>query len=289
MPASSTTPKSLLAFARTLAVACLVSQAHAAAPVQSEEPVLLQGLLPGGRGAVAAASNADALPDSADLARARSLYAKWFGAWLPQHAKPTPDDRGEVQAFTAALQARLPALSEQEHLGRASVDEPTFLRILVIGSPAFLAARQTPGTQSLKALAIMGLVEHELDIQGGAAIAFSLLPALSQRTPLDADVEMFYARLALDSKMHPAAWRAVRTGLLLRGAPSDGDLDFACFVGSVVAKAQWPEIQAMVRTVASSEPQSDAAIARCAILFGERAGSSWIPRGGTIRASAPAH
>lgn len=280
--------KSLLAIVRTLALVSLVSQAHATAPVASAEPVLLQGLLPGGRAVAAAASTADELPDTVELARAWSFYTAWKGAWMPGHAKPTPEERSAVSAFTGSLQARLPVLSEQERLNRPALDDAAFARVVVVGSPEFQSARQTSGTQALKALAIMGLVEHELDMPEGAPIAFALLQQLSQRTPLDRDISMFHARLALDARRFPEAWRAVRQGLLLTARPSDGDLDFVCFVGSQSAKTQWPEIQAMLRAVARSDAQADAAIARNARLFSDGMSSDWIPRGGTIPATAPA-
>jgi hypothetical protein len=281
--------KSIRAVVQAIVLACVALQAQAATPAANEEPVLLQGLLPASRDAVRAAARADALPDSADLARAQALYSRWIGAWLPSHAKPTSEDRREVETFTASLQSRLPALSEQARLDQPNLDADTFTRILVIGSPDFEAHRQTTDTQSIKALALMGLVEHELDIKEGARIAMALLPKLSQRTPLDADIEMFYAKLALDARRGPEAWRAARTGLLLKAAPSDIDLDFAGYVGAAVDKSQWPQVQEMLRAVATSPAQADAAISRMAVLFTDRAGTSWIPRGGTLPASAPAH
>ncbi len=252
---------------------CLSSACMAAAKVDSSglNPV------PMSREVLAAASKAQEVPQSPILQQAWAHYMKWQGAWKPRHQKPTAAEREEIVALTTSLLAQLPQLAESEKLGSKSADPLRDEKMMVIGSPEFNAVRQTPGTQTLKALLLMGFAEHELDIAQGAQIAYPLLIKLIGRTPLDSDLYFLYARLSVDAQEPKAAWQAIRMGAYFRADLTDEDFDFIGFVGASVAKDQWDKIQKMLRYLAADDAQANKAIARVEPLYSEQAKFQVIP------------
>ncbi len=225
------------------------------------------------RALLAAASKAQEIPNSAALEKAWAYYGKWQGAWQAGHAKPTGQDREEVIAYTDSLLKPLKKLAETEKLGKSSLDFDRLKKAAQVGSPEFNASRQNENTQALKALAIMGLTEHELDIRhpdpvrNGVKMAYLVLEKLEPRTPLDPDIYFFMARIALDAQQNEFAWTAARLGAYMKAEPEDHDLEFVCFIGAAAAGEQWPAIQKMIREVAGDAAQADRVLAKAAPFF----------------------
>lgn len=204
---------------------------------------------------------AQSLPDTQELAKARAYYQKWQGAWTKGHTKPSTEERGQIEAFTNQLLSQLPALAESEHLRPYDI-APNFYETTKLGTPEYKAHSQTPGTQTLKALALMGLCEHELDIPLGSQIAIPLLPRLMGRTPFDSEVFLLYSRFSLDANQNTSAWQALTVGMYLDPNPSRANLEFAAFVGFCCVKDQWVRVQAMIRELAPTPDLANEVIAK---------------------------
>jgi hypothetical protein len=235
--------------------------------------------LPISRDQLTVAVRAQERPNTKVLQQAWNYYQQWQGTWQPNHVKPTPAEKKEVESFTENLLQKLPVLASAEKLGQQSVDLDRFKDSIKVGSQDFKSCTQTEGTQTLKALVLMGLTEHELDIPDGVKIAHPLLMKLLARTPIDPDLYSLYARLSLDARQNPAAWQAVRIATFLRPDPTDSDLEFLCFVGSIAAKDQRPAIKLMLREVAHDPAQIERVVARTEILFTDKAKSIFTPLG----------
>lgn len=266
-----------LLLATNLFSSCLMARMPPQKPAQND----VSGLnpLPISREKLTAAVQAQALPESKVLRQAWDYYKQWHGAWQPNHAKPTPAEKKEVESFTETLLRQLVALAASEKLGQQSVDLDRFQKCIQVGSPEFKECAQTEGTQTLKALVLMGLTEHELDMPDGVKIAQPLLMKLLARTPMDPDLYSLYARLSLDARQNPAAWQSVRMATFLRPEPTDSDLEFLCFIGSISAKDQWPAIQTMLREVTKDTAQIDRVVARVGVLFTDKAKPTFTPLG----------
>ena len=204
---------------------------------------------------------AQSLPDTPELEKARAYYQKWQGAWIKGHTKPSPEERDQIEAFTNKLLSQLPALAESEHLRPYDI-APNFYETTKLGTPEYKAHSQTPGTQTLKALALMGLCEHELDIPLGSQIAIPLLPRLMGRTPFDSEVLLIYSRFSLDANQNTSAWQSLTVGMYLDPSPSRANLEFAAFVGFRCVKDQWVRVQAMIRELAPTSDIANEVIAK---------------------------
>lgn len=239
--------------------------------------------LPVSRTQLAAASKAQTIPNSKTLDNAWAYYQKWQGAWRPNHVKPTASERQDVLDFTSSLLAQLVSLAASEKLGKQSIDGERLKKIVMIGSPEFQETLQSPGTQTLKSLLLMGFTQHELDIADGVKIAHPLLIKLLARTPLDPDLYLLYARLSIDAQQKQAAWHAARTGVFMRPDPSDNDLEFVAFIGSQAAKEDWPKIQVMLKEIAIDNGQADRVIKKATPLFTGNTKSTFTPLGGNAK------
>jgi hypothetical protein len=235
--------------------------------------------LPISREQLTMAVRAQELPNTKVLQQAWNYYQKWQGTWQTNHVKPTLAEKKEVESFTEVLLQKLPVLAAAEKLGQQSVDLDRFRNSIKVGSQEFKSCAQTEGTQTLKALVLMGLTEHELDIPDGVKIAHPLLMKLLARTPIDPDLYSLYARLSLDARQNPAAWQAVRMATFLRPDQADSDLEFLCFIGSIAAKDQWPAIKLMLREVAHDPAQVERVVARVEVLFTDKAKPIFTPLG----------
>jgi hypothetical protein len=208
------------------------------------------------RDQVVALVRAQRLPDTPEVERAWAYYTKWQGAWQPGHAKPTPEERKQIEAFTNELLGHLGELAESEHFHPFDIT-PGFYTTLQIGSPEYKAHSQTPGTQMLKALALMGLCEHELDIPLGSQIAVPLLPRLMGRTPLDPAPYLLYARFSIDANQKESAWQSLKLGLYMEPNITQTDLEFATWVGATCVRNQWEKVQSMIRELAPTSKIAD--------------------------------
>jgi hypothetical protein len=231
------------------------------------------------RAKLVVASESLALPDSPTLRRAWAYYEQWQGAWQPRHPKPTVSEREELDAFTNLLLTTFPELERRElaNVSMKQGDAHDLAQLLKTGSAKYEAARPSENTQILKSILLMSLAQHELDIAEGSKRAYLLILKLLDRTPLDSDLYLLYARLSIDARQNTAAWHAARSGIFMRPHPSDNDLKFVAFVGAVAAKDQWPSIQIMIKEVAGSSEQAERIIAAVAPLYGAKAKMVFTP------------
>ena len=204
---------------------------------------------PVGRTQLILLAQAQTISNTPELDRAFEYYKKWQGAWQKGHPKPSAEELGQIEAFTNELLNKLPALAKTEGLKPYDI-APDFYATTKIGSPKFIAHSQTLGTQTLKALALMGLCEHELDIPLGGQIAIPLLPRLMGRTPFDPEVFLLYSRFSLDAGQNQSAWQSLLAGIYLEPNPSRENLEYTAFAGLICVKDQWARVQAMIRELA---------------------------------------
>jgi hypothetical protein len=216
-------------------------------------------------GAVRAKAKAEWSADSEELLEAWRLYRELQGSWMPGARKP----QEQTIARSDKLKVKLEAVPKP----------PWFVAVLnfpgsgqtqladKIGDPVFERQKSTPEYQALKALAIVYLTEHELDRDGSAQRAGRYFTALSITHPWDWQLHGLYSRLLVDARLTEPGWEAAKQSLFLNPDPGLEDLKYFAFIGSIAAKAKWPEIQNAMRQAATDRSIPEQAIVESAKLF----------------------
>lgn len=209
------------------------------------------------------------------LDRAWSFYGEFLGSWIPNAPKPKESSIKAFDEFSASVKAQpLPSW-----IVNPSGDASTRIRkvTLQIEDPGFKDLCQTTETQRVKTLCLVLMTEHELDRPGGGRTAAGDLYLLTERTPLDPDARLLFAKIALDAKDLELAWYNARLGIFLSPQPSRSDLEFFCFVGAIAARDQWESIQSVVRERAETPQIAADVIAKQAVLFSGQAHPGSFP------------
>lgn len=207
-----------------------------------------------------AAVRAQEGPHTAALIQAWAYYKKFQGSWRPDAKKPSPEDLAAFDAFKGELEKRpLPEWFEQarQQPGKGVSISLNFDP----SSPGFSQFRQTEATESIKALALVYLTEHELDRKGAADKGATTLTVLISHTYFDHELHALFARFLVDAKVPTNAMEEARLSIYLNPAPTRHDLEFAAFVILHGAgKGGWGPLQAILREAASKPEDAEAVI-----------------------------
>lgn len=152
------------------------------------------------------------------LDKAWHFYGEFLGSWVPNAPKPNATSIKAFDDFSASIKA-LPLPS---WIVDGSADAKTTIKkvTLQVGDPHFKDLCQTAETQKVKALCLVLMTEHELDRPGGGAwTAAKDLYLLTERTPLDPDARMLFAKIALDAKDFELSWYNASWNLLSTHPP----------------------------------------------------------------------
>jgi len=204
-------------------------------------------------------------PESKELKVAWRLYREIQGSWQPGAPKPKEQTITQLDQLKAALEA-LPQPGWFSQVLKFTQDGKAQLADKV-GDQSFEKQRSTPEYQALKALALVYLTEHELDRVGAAQKAGVYLAALSRTHPWDWEVHGLYGRFLIDARRNGPAWEEAKLSLFLNPEPTVEQLEAFAFVGSVVGKEQWPEIQEAMRQGATDDKFAELAVVDSARLF----------------------
>lgn len=147
-----------------------------------------------------------------------------------------------------------------------------------VGDSAFETQRATVEYQSMKALAIVYLTEHELDRPNSANDAGRFLSVLTQTHPWDWETHALFSRLFIDAGQSDSGWHSALLSIFLNPQPNLEDLKYFAFVGRASGRAQWPEIQAAIRDAAPDSATAEQAIRASVPLFNSDVKVTNIPQ-----------
>lgn len=216
-------------------------------------------------GAVRTKTEAEWSPDSVELAQAWHLYSEIQGSWMPDAPKAPEQTIGQLDRLKKRLETMPTPSWFSDALDPARVVQTGLAE--KVGDQTFEKQKSTPEYQALKALAIVYLTEHELDRDGAAQKADRYLVALAITHPWDWEVHGLYGRFLLDARTNGPAWDEAKLSVFLNPNPTLGQLKAFAFIGSIVAKEKWPEIQEAMRQAATDDRVAELAIEESGKLF----------------------
>lgn len=224
---------------------------------------------------IRAITMAERIQDSPDLSEAWQVYGELKGSWMPGAHKP----REQTVARLDRLKGKLERLKKPNWFSDAMDAPQSGSADLAekIGDQAFMKQKDSPEYQSLKALAIVYLTEHELDREGSANNAGRFLTVLTITHPWDWELHALYARLLIDAGLADPGWRSATFSIFLNPEPSLDDLKFFAFVGATAAKNQWPEIQKAIRQAAMDDRVAEQVIKESRESYSSAAASTIVP------------
>lgn len=221
-------------------------------------------------------SNAEKIADGPDLTQAWQLYRKLQGSWQPSAPKPAAADIKGLDALKTRL-----AKQKQPDWFKAALASPQSHPAKIatsLADPLLAQQRETPAYQSLKALALVYLTEHELDRPEAADEAGRTLTALTLTHPWDWEVHALYARLLADAQLKKAGWHTAINALFLNPNPDLNDLKFFAFIGRVTDQATWFDIKDAINAATPDATLAARAIDESSQLFGEKVKTVNIPK-----------
>jgi hypothetical protein len=216
-------------------------------------------------GTVRTKTAAESSPESAVLAQAWHLNRELRGSWMPGAPKASQKTIGQLDSLKKKLEAIPTPSWFSDALDPGKVVQTGLAD--KVGDQTFEKQKSTPEYQALKALAIVYLTEHELDRDGAAQKAGRYLVALAITHPWDWEVHGLYGRFLIDARTNGPAWEEAKLSVFLNPNPTLEQLKAFAFIGSIVAKEKWPEIQEAMRQAATDERIAGAAITESDKLF----------------------
>lgn len=220
-------------------------------------------------------TKAESGPDSKDLSDAWRIYGAVQGSWMPGRPKPTIETVAQLDALKGRLEKlALPAWFSAAQNSPSEVHTNLAEKI---GDKVFEQQKVSPEYQSLKALAIVYLSEHELDRPGSAQKAGNTLTPLVVTHPWDWQIHGLYSRFLIDAQQNFSAWNEAKLSLFLNPSPELPDLKFFAFVGSIADRQEWPAIMVAIRESVKDENLAERAIRESEILFSANSKVNMLP------------
>jgi hypothetical protein len=258
--------------AEILILLCLVG-----VPLKGEVPA--SGLNPfqGGKlQAIRTITRAESSAGTAELSEAWDIYNELKGSWMPGAHKPAAVTIARLDRLKAKLE-RIPGppwfVDDIDPRDRKDVQIAER-----VGDSTFKAQKATVEYQSMKALAIVYLTEHELDRPDSANNAGKFLSILVQTHPWDWETHALFSRLLIDAGQSEPGWLSAIQSIFLNPGPNLEDLKYFAFVGKAAGKAQWSEIQAAIREAAPDGGIAEQAIRVSAPLFDSETKVTNVPQ-----------